>query len=49
MLFAYFAPEVALPVASVVAATAGFFMLVGRGSVRIVTQTFRRVINRFKA
>ena len=49
MLFAYFTPEVALPVASVVAATFGFFMLLGRGSVRVVTRAFRRVIGRPKS
>jgi hypothetical protein len=30
MVFAYFSPDVALPVASVLAAVVGFIMMVGR-------------------
>lgn len=41
MIFAYFAPEVALPVASALAATFGFFMLMGRSSVRYVMRGCR--------
>ena len=48
MLFAYFAPEVVLPVASVVAATIGFFMLIGRNSIRFVVHAFRRVVEKMK-
>jgi hypothetical protein len=46
MIFAYFTPEVALPVATVVAATAGFFMLVGRSSIRFVVRVTRRIIEK---
>ncbi len=49
MLFAYFTPEVALPVASVVAATFGFFMLVGRGSVQVAKRACVRVFRLFKS
>jgi hypothetical protein len=48
MFLAYFTPEVALPVASVLAATVGFFMLVGRGSIRIVARAFRQVMEKLK-
>jgi len=41
MIFAYFTPEVALPVASAVAAVFGFVMLVGRTPVRIAVRGFR--------
>jgi hypothetical protein len=43
MVFAYFAPEVALPVASVLAASVGFLMLVGRSGVRMVVRGVRSV------
>ncbi len=50
MLFAYFAPEVILPVASVVTATIGFIMMVGRAPFRIaargVRSSWRGVKNR---
>jgi hypothetical protein len=46
MLFAYFTPETALPVASVIAATFGFFMLTGRSAIRFVTSGVRRVIEK---
>jgi hypothetical protein len=48
MILAYFTPEVALPVASVLAATMGFFMLIGRGSVRFVVRGVRRIIEKLK-
>jgi hypothetical protein len=41
MLFAYFAPEVVLPVASVVTATIGFIMMVGRAPFRIAARGVR--------
>jgi hypothetical protein len=44
MLFAYVAPETMMPVASVIAATAGFFMMFGRNALA----TCRRVVRRFR-
>jgi hypothetical protein len=41
MVFAYFAPEVALPVASAVAAALGFLMMVGRAPFRFAARAFR--------
>jgi hypothetical protein len=41
VLFAYFTPDVALPVASAVAAVFGFIMLVGRTPIRIAAKGFR--------
>jgi len=39
--FAYFAPEVAFPLASALAAVVGFVMLVGRAPFRLAAQGFR--------
>jgi hypothetical protein len=44
MVFAYFAPEVALPVASAVAAALGFLMMVGRAPFRIAARGIRAVM-----
>jgi hypothetical protein len=41
MLFAYFSPEVVLPVASVVAAAFGFIAMVGRAPFRLAARGFR--------
>jgi hypothetical protein len=41
MIFAYFAPEVVLPMASVLAAGFGFIMMVGRAPFRILARSLR--------
>jgi len=41
MVFAYFAPEVALPVASAVAAAVGFLMMVGKAPFQFAARAFR--------
>lgn len=43
VLIAYFAPEVALPMASAVAAVVGFIMLVGRAPFRLAGRVIRSV------
>lgn len=43
MVLAYFAPEVVLPVASVVAAAFGFIMMVGRLPFQAAARGFRAV------
>jgi hypothetical protein len=43
MLFAYFTPDVALPLASAVAAVVGSIMLVGRAPIRFAMKVFRYV------
>jgi hypothetical protein len=43
MVFAYFAPEVALPLASALAAVVGFLMMVGRAPFQFVARAFRAV------
>lgn len=43
MVFAYFAPEVALPVASAIAACLGFLMMVGRAPFQFAARAFRAV------
>lgn len=48
MLLAYFTPDVAMPVATVVAAGIGFLMMVGRAPYRFITRTFRSVVERSK-
>jgi hypothetical protein len=48
MIFAYFSPDLALPVASVVAASIGFIMMVGRAPCRFVARTFRSGWDRLK-
>ncbi len=44
MVFAYFAPEVALPVASVVAASFGFLLMVGRAPFRLAGRAIRAIM-----
>ncbi len=41
MVFAYFTPEVTLPVASAVAAIFGFIMMVGRAPFRYAARSLR--------
>jgi hypothetical protein len=48
MVLAYFSPDVALPVASVLAGVVGFIMMVGRAPYRAVARTFRSVWDRLK-
>ncbi len=43
MILAYFTPEVALPVASFVAAAFGFLMMVGRAPFKFLARGFRAV------
>ncbi len=45
MLFAYFAPEVVLPIASVFAAAFGFVVMVGRAPFRYAARWFRAARN----
>jgi len=49
MLFAYIAPETMMPVASVIAATAGVIMMFGRTAVGSVRRFARRVFQRSKS
>jgi hypothetical protein len=44
MLFAYIGPETMMPVASVIAAVAGVFMMFGRGVVVNVRGLVRRIV-----
>ena len=44
MLFAYFAPEAVLPVASVLAAALGFVMMIGRAPFRLAARGIRAVL-----
>ncbi len=46
MLLAYFTPEVALPVASVVAGIFGFLVMIGRAPFRFAARSFRRLRGR---
>lgn len=48
MLFAYFAPEVVLPIASVFAAGFGFIVMVGRAPFRYAARWFRATRKRVK-
>ncbi|MFO0892507.1 MAG: hypothetical protein U0790_25610 [Isosphaeraceae bacterium] len=45
MVLAYFTPEVALPVASVVAAAFGFLMMVGRAPFQFLARGLRSLKN----
>jgi hypothetical protein len=45
MLFAYVGPETMMPVASVIAAAAGFFMMFGR-NVMAIGRRFVRMVSR---
>ena len=38
LVFAYFSPETLLPATSIVATIAGIFMILGRGSLRLLNQ-----------
>jgi hypothetical protein len=42
-LFAYFSPETLLPVGSIVATVLGVMMMLGRGSLRFVIRSSRRI------
>jgi len=44
VFFAYFGPETTLPLASVLAASLGFIMMMGRGSLRFVIRIVRAAI-----
>lgn len=46
MLFSYVAPEAMMPVAPVIAAGAGFFMMFGRGAVATGRRWVRRIFRR---
>jgi hypothetical protein len=48
VIFAYVGPEVALPLASAVAAAAGFVMMVGRAPIRWAKAGFKRVASGFR-
>lgn len=48
MLLAYFTPDVAMPVATVVAASFGFLMMVGRAPFRFVKRVVRSGLDRLK-
>jgi hypothetical protein len=45
-IFAYFGPEVVLPVASTAAAVFGFFLMIGRAPLRFAARVFRRLTGR---
>jgi hypothetical protein len=42
-LFAYFSPETLLPVGSILATALGVLMMLGRGSLRFLIRTLKRV------
>ena len=44
-VFAYFSPETLLPATSIVATIAGIFMMLGRGTFRMVLRMTRRRLN----
>jgi len=48
MIFAYFSPELTFPLASAVAAVAGFIMLVGRAPLRLAARGFRLAAKPFR-
>jgi hypothetical protein len=43
MLFAYLGPETMMPVASIVAAAAGVFLMFGRNVISFCRNVFRRI------
>jgi hypothetical protein len=49
VFFAYFGPETTLPLASVLAASLGFLMMMGRGSLRVVMRVVQAAFPRLKA
>jgi hypothetical protein len=44
IIFAYFSPETLLPVGSILATVLGVAMMVGRGSLRFVIRSVKRVV-----
>jgi hypothetical protein len=48
VIFAYFAPEVAFPLASAIAATLGFIILVGRAPLRLAARGIRLAARPFR-
>lgn len=46
MLFAYIGPDTILPLTSIVAAVAGFFMMFGRNSLRFATKCYRAILRK---
>ncbi len=48
MIFGYFSPEVTFPLASVLAASIGFIVLVGRAPIRAAKTAFRYVTRPFR-
>lgn len=48
MVLAYFTPDVAMPVATVLAAGVGFLMMIGRAPYRIASRIVRSGLDRFK-
>jgi hypothetical protein len=48
MLFAYFGPEVTLPVASILVAAGGFIMMIGRAPFRFAARVIRSAIRGLK-
>jgi hypothetical protein len=44
MIFAYFSPDVTLPLATVVASAVGFIMLVGRAPFRLAARGWRYLV-----
>ncbi|ODT99015.1 MAG: hypothetical protein ABS79_05025 [Planctomycetes bacterium SCN 63-9] len=47
MFFAYFGPETTLPLASVLAASLGFLMMMGRGSLRFALRVLKAAASGF--
>jgi hypothetical protein len=48
MIFAYFSPEVTLPLATALAACVGFILLVGRAPLRVAAKAFRYATTPFR-
>ena len=46
LVFAYFSPETLLPATSIIATLAGVMILVGRGSLRMVSRLAQRGVRR---
>ncbi len=44
LIFAYFSPETLLPVGSIIATVLGVMMMLGRGSVRFLIRSAKRVL-----
>jgi len=43
MLFAYFGPEMQLPLTSLIGAISGIVLIVGAAPIRLIKQWFRRI------